>query len=166
MGFFKQIATTSFLVIAAFTTVTYVACNKDKCGGTTCQNGGTCIENKCVCSTGYNGSDCGTSWSTEYTGTYSCTQTCRPSTTPGTWTSSVTTYANSAEDTVVISNFGNSGMNVNAGVDSSNHIYILPSDNAGNTGNGSGSYNTSNNTLTINYTSGGGVVCTMVMTKQ
>jgi hypothetical protein len=57
-------ASTSFftflITLLVFTTVTYVACNKDACKGVICYNGGACLDGQCMCPDGYTGKNCET----------------------------------------------------------------------------------------------------------
>lgn len=159
---FRNVLFTAMLVLSAFTAVLYTACSKVKCGGTTCQNGGTCADSKCLCLTGYSGSDCGTSWSSKFIATYTnCTKTCTPSSGGGTWQSVISANGNSGQDTVVISNFGNSNKSIVAGVDSNSHIYIDPTSSSGIIGSGS---LLSDGSISIRFNEGG-INCSMTMRK-
>lgn len=71
----KNVAFSALLCIGAFTTVTYVACNSDKCKDTVCQNGGICADGNCSCSTGYEGTLCETKVNAKYVGTYTAVET-------------------------------------------------------------------------------------------
>ncbi|MGN6568780.1 MAG: hypothetical protein ACTHJ0_12540 [Flavipsychrobacter sp.] len=160
---FRNVLFTSLLVLTAFSAVLYTACSKVKCGGTTCQNGGTCSENKCLCLTGYSGNDCGTSWSSKFIATYTnCSKTCSPSSGSGTWQSIITANGNSGQDSVVISNFAGYNTSVVAGVDSLGHIYIDPTSSSGIVG--SGIFSSNDNSITIKF-SEGGIYCTMIMKR-
>jgi hypothetical protein len=164
---FKTVGTIALLCISSFSLVLYTACKKNTCGNTTCQNGGVCQADTCVCPTGYLGNDCSTSWATQFLGSYTCTQSCTPALNSGTWTSVITANSVSGQDTVVISDFGGNNFSATAGVDGSGNIYILSSNNAGTTGSGS----LVNGVLTIKYSTligggSGGYVCTVTMKKQ
>jgi hypothetical protein len=56
----KQIAFGLILTVSAFGATLYTSCNKDKCKDVVCQNGGTCSEGNCSCATGYEGTNCET----------------------------------------------------------------------------------------------------------
>ncbi len=43
---------------SAFMVISYGSCTKDECEGVSCQHGGTCKSGKCVCPTGYGGTNC------------------------------------------------------------------------------------------------------------
>ena len=58
MKFLRHISLTALLVLAAFSSITYFACTKDKCNDVACLNGGACDEGTCVCATGYEGNRC------------------------------------------------------------------------------------------------------------
>jgi hypothetical protein len=67
MNRFRRLVLTTFLTtMALFTSVVYVACNKesksavpDSCANVTCKNGGDCVQGKCMCLNGFEESDCG-----------------------------------------------------------------------------------------------------------
>lgn len=160
---FRNVLFTTLLVLSAFTAVVYTACSKVKCGGTTCQNGGTCSDNKCLCLTGYSGADCGTSWSSKFIATYNnCSKTCSPSLGTGPWQSIITANSNSGQDTIVISNFGGLTQSVVAGLDSSGHIYIDPTSSSGIRGSGEMD---STGKINIRFTLGTTSTCSMTMAK-
>lgn len=158
-----------FIVLFFVAGILSVSSCKNKCGSTTCQNGGTCSDNKCVCPTGYTGSSCETASNAPTIGTYNCTRSdCVPATTGGvtTWKSSVTAVAGNGYQ-VSISNFDNGNITVTGTVDSANNISIIPA---------TGTYGISatgkyvNGTITLEYTTsaiaGGGYHCKMTMIKQ
>ena len=156
------------MTLGIFSAVVYSSCSKTKCGSVVCQNGSVCISDKCSCPTGYTGADCGTQWSTEFLGTYTCTQSCSPTAGPSPYTSTIATYSNSGQDTVTISNFGGFNINLVAGVDSLNRIYVVPSPTS--SVSGTGTYNATTKTLTMRYSisiSGGSPeTCNISMVKQ
>lgn len=51
----------------------YVACIKDKCGNTVCNNGGVCVDAACTCLRGYEGVNCENKWADKYTGDWQVT---------------------------------------------------------------------------------------------
>jgi len=176
---FRQILIAATLTLGAFTAVLYTSC-KNKCGGTTCQNSGTCSDNVCICPEGYSGNACQTGWSTACIGTYNCTrENCTPAVTGvKTWQSAITADATNGGYTIDISNFNNSNTTVIATIDSAETPssavqQITVSTAAGTYGvNATGTYNVINGVGIINlsYTtllSGGTTYdCNMVMTKQ
>lgn len=161
----------SVLVTVLLTTGSIIAVSscKNKCGSTTCQNGGTCNENMCVCPTGYTGNSCETAADAVTIGTYDCTKAdCVPANPgiPSPWKSSVTAVAGNGYQ-VNISNFDNANITVQAVVDSANNISITPV--AGTFGiAGSGKY--VNGVITLEYTTssavGSGYRCNMRMVKE
>ncbi len=66
------IATVLFAIIS----LTISSCTTDKCEGVICQNGGTCNDGSCACTTGYEGTNCQTRISEKFIGTYGGTETC------------------------------------------------------------------------------------------
>jgi hypothetical protein len=165
---YRYIALSALMTFGIFSAVVYSSCSKTKCGSVVCQNGSVCESNVCVCPTGYSGSDCGTSWSTEFLGAYTCTQSCSPTAGPTGFTSTIATYPNSGQDSVTISNFGGYNINLVAGVDANNKIYIQPS--ATSSVSATGTYDPTTKVMVMKYSiSLGGSSsesCTMTMTKQ
>jgi hypothetical protein len=142
---------------------------KNKCGSTTCQNGGTCSDNVCICPTGYSGNACQTGWSTQFLGTYNCSnENCNPAVrTTSTWQSAITVDATNGGYTVDISDFDYSNLTVAATVDSAGHITIATA--AGGYGiDGSGTYNSVSQVIDLTYTTysaGAPFNCHMILTK-
>ena len=66
----KNIALSAFLTVSAFGAVLYTSCTKDECKDVVCQNGGTCSEGTCTCSTGYEGTNCETASRTKFIKTW------------------------------------------------------------------------------------------------
>jgi hypothetical protein len=153
---------------ALFSAVLYSSCT-NKCGSTTCQNGGTCTNNKCVCPTGYSGNSCQTAWSDEFIGTYNCSRsTCSPSVAGvNSWQSAITKSSTNGGYTIAISNFDNSNTTQTATVDSVGGLRIAPV--AGSYG-VSATGNWASSAITIyftTYVSGGtGYHCTMTLVKE
>ena len=166
MKFIRNIAFAAIASFAAFSMVTYTACNKDECKDVTCNNGGTCINGNCSCPTGYEGSKCEIVSAASLPGVYTATEDCQPPLTggPSSWSSTVST-SSSDETRIVISNFGNSSTNVTAQVDK-NAITIDATTIGTRNVTGTGTVNGS--TLTINYQLSGtpSYSCTMTMTLQ
>ncbi len=170
----RHILVTTLITLCAFGSVLYTSC-KSKCGSTTCQNGGICKDNKCVCvlGSGYSGSSCQNGWSDPVIGTYKCTRSnCYPAVTGvNAWTSAITKSSVNSGFTINISNFDNSNSIVTGTIDSAiggvNKILISPP--AGTYGiNASGTY--SNGVMTLHFTTassvGPGYTCDMTLTKQ
>jgi len=172
MKYFLRILGSFFTIASVLLLVINTGC-KDKCGTTTCQNGGTCSNNTCVCPKGYSGNSCQTSWSTQFIGTYNCTRSCNPAIAgSNTWQSAVTRDATNGGYTIDISNFNSTTSTQVATVDSAGNLYIAPA--AGSSGvSGSGIYrSTGNGVITLDFTTyavGGGsgeYHCTITMTKE
>ena len=167
----------SVLVVAiACCSLLYTSC-KNKCGSTTCQNGGTCSNNVCVCPTGYSGSACEHGWADAAIGTYTCSHTCSPAVAgANSWQSAITKYSTNGGFTVEISNFNNSNNYVVATVDSATsgttqHITVVGSGAGGTGTNASGTLTIVNSVTSITfhsttYTGGiAGSSCDIVMKK-
>jgi len=60
MKTFRYFLISFLLALTAFSTVTYTACNNDRCKNVVCQNGGSCLNAKCTCPSGFTGSKCET----------------------------------------------------------------------------------------------------------
>src|SRR5688572_25142988 len=54
----KSILITAIATLGIFLSVMYTSCSKDACESVTCSNGGTCVDGKCICPTGYTGTYC------------------------------------------------------------------------------------------------------------
>lgn len=158
------------LTLGTFSLVVYTSCNKDKCGSTTCNNGGTCDGSTCVCPIGYSGSSCSTGWSDACIGTYDCMRAnCSPAVTGlNSWKSAVTKDATNGGYTIDISDFDNSNTTIVATIDSAQNIIVSPA---------VGSYGVSakgtyvNGRINLKFTTSsvggvGGYTCNMVMTKE
>ena len=167
------------LFIALITcALVYTSC-KNKCGSTTCQNGGTCDNNACICPVGYSGNSCQTGWADASIGTYTCVRSaCSPAVSGiNTWQSSITKDATNGGYTVDISNFNNSNTTVVATVDTAaaNGSQLITISGATGTGSGTnarGSLTILNGVKTSSLqfvTYGGGITgstCEMTMRKE
>ncbi len=140
--------------IAAFLTVSTVvylnSCTTDKCKNVTCNNGGTCTDGTCNCTTGYEDATCSTEMRTKFLVSGSFTESGH---TDSSWNSSshtsTTTYAiaitkGSNVNSILIGNLGNynfttGSYNVPATMTSSTTFTFTNQIIAGTTFNGSGS---------------------------
>ena len=116
------------LFAGLFCVVLFTSC-KNKCGSTTCQNGGTCESNVCVCPIGYSGNACQTGWTDAVVGTYECKRSlCNPKSTDTlSWQSAITKDATNSGYTIDISNFDRSNVTQYGTMDSLGNISIVPS---------------------------------------
>lgn len=171
---FKHIVLPALLTIIVFSSVLYTSC-KDKCGSTTCQNGGTCVNNLCQCPTGYYGNSCQSAYSSPFIGTFNCSKSCTPVVSgPATWLSSITVDPTSGGYTVDISDFGGATtITIVATVDSTTAdstaaIHIAPTATSSISGTGSLRIFPDSTIVTLTYTTSGagGTTCTMRMRKQ
>ena len=157
------------MVLMVAATAVMVGCSKDTCGGTTCQNGSTCTNSKCVCTTGYSGTSCDKGWSDNAVGLYNCTRSnCSPAVTGvSTWKSYVTKNSINGGYIVNISNFDNSNTTIGATIDSLGAIKISPTSGAYGV-NASGSLVSGKLHLvfTTSISGGGGYQCEMDMVKE
>lgn len=164
----KLIYAFAFLgAIAAFAP----ACgDSDPCKDVVCVNG-DCFEGACICNQGYEEDaegKCTVMWQTKFVGTYNTAESC-DGTATGNYSNTVSAGADNFK--LVISNFGDSGLNMVADITASNEINI-PVTNlsvGGTTYQVSGSGTISGTVMTITYTAKeNGVTqftCTMTMTK-
>jgi len=158
-----------FVILLSAGSIVVVSSCKDKCGSTTCQNGGTCDNSVCVCPTGFTGNSCQTASDAITIGTYKCTQAnCVPASSvrDTSWQSVITAIANNGYQ-VNISNFDDNNISVTANVDTADNVTIVPA--VGTYGvSGNGKYN--NGIITLEFTTssaiGGGYKCNMTMVKQ
>ena len=163
-----QVFCTLCVCTVLFGAVLHTGCT-NKCGSTTCQNGGTCTNNKCVCPAGYSGNSCQTAWSDEFIGTYKCSRSaCSPSVAGiNSWQSAITKASTNGGYTIYISNYDNSNITETATVDSAGSLKITPA---------SGTYGVSATgtwaatAITMDFTTyvtgGSSSHCTMTMVKM
>lgn len=147
------------------------ACGDENlCDDVDCGTYGTCFDGDCVCDDGYEigtSGTCDTEQRAKFLGTYNSTESCTPTST-GSYSNTIT--AGSEITKIVISNFGDSGLNATATVDENDITVDSQTITVGtNTFTISGNGSISGNILTITYEarSGGAVVftCTVTMTK-
>jgi len=64
---------TAFVCLFIFSSIAYMSCkNKDKCEGVVCYDGGgTCVDGKCACLTGFSGTVCDIPDAKKFVGLYS-----------------------------------------------------------------------------------------------
>ncbi len=176
MRSFHQILVSALFVAIIACSFIYTGC-KNKCGSTTCQNGGSCTNNVCVCPQGYSGNSCQIGWSDAVIGTYRCTRSnCSPAVTGATsWQSAITKDATNGGYTVDVSNFNNSNTSVVAIVDSAQNssqiIKISAVNGIGTDASGTVTVSSSGTTVHLHFTtySGNGVIgaqCDMTMVKE
>jgi hypothetical protein len=151
MKLFRQIALSAFLTVGAFGAIFYTSCSKDKCKDVTCNNGGTCTDGNCVCTTGYEGTNCETASRDKFLKTWSASDVIGSSTI----VYSPTIAAGSGSDVtqVLISNFSDffTGVNTTATV-SGNTITIPRQSPTSNAYFVQGSGTITSGTITWNYT--------------
>lgn len=71
----KNVLLTAMGIFALFTSITFVACNPDKCKATVCAYGGVCNEDgSCTCQTGYEGERCETITRNKFKGAWRVTE--------------------------------------------------------------------------------------------
>ena len=161
---FGNVLITTFVLLSVFTAVLYTSGCKSKCGSTTCQNNGSCVDNVCSCTTGYSGTSCETLWTTQYLGSYTCSQVCTPSLGSATWTSNITASTTNGSYTLSITNFGNQNITVSATVDGNGAVTVPDANGVA----GSGTF--ANGVMKLHYTTNtnnvGGYNCTLTMTKN
>jgi hypothetical protein len=136
----------SFFGFAAALSLTLTSC-ADPCKDVNCNNG-ECVEGDCVCTDGWEGTDCLTEWSDKFvSNNANATDLC----TSGSYSYTVDILAVN-ESTIQIINLGdfNTIATVTATIADGNELVInVPADGAGRQWVGSGVLN--GNTLTINY---------------
>ncbi len=151
------------LGVAAVATIGMVSCTTDACKDVDCGLYGTCVEGDCVCDTGYEGVNCDTEERADFIGTYNVTEAC----TSGNYTYAITvTTSATGVTSVIITNFGDYGVNVNATVNGDN-LTIASQTVGGGTFSGTGQISGNILTITYNVTAGTSTDdCTMTCTKQ
>lgn len=166
---FGRLLFSVLIVILAASAAVTIGCSKDKCGGTTCQNGGACTDSKCVCPTGYSGTSCDKGWSDKAIGLYNCSRSsCNPAVSGvNAWKSYVTKNSKNGGYVINISNFDNSNTTIGATIDSLGLIKISPTSGAyGVNASGSISGNTIHLLFTTSIAGGGGYECQMEMVRE
>lgn len=153
------------LGVAAIATIGMVSCDTDPCKDVDCGLYGDCVEGDCVCDAGYEGSACATLQREKFIATYNVSEAC----TSGNFTYAITITTSSAGvSNIIITNFGDFTVNVNATVNSNGTSITIPNQTLGG-GTFSGTGQISGNILTITYTVTAGTstdTCTMTCTKQ
>lgn len=151
------------LGVAAIAAFSFSSCETDACKDVDCGEYGTCVDGDCVCDTGYEGVNCDTQERTKFVAGYSVSESC----TSGNYTYSVTvTTSTTGVDKIIVTNFGDYGIDVVGTVDGSS-VTFANQTLSGLTLSGSGQL--SGNILTITYTISQGSAtdsCTMTCTKQ
>lgn len=152
--------------LLAMTAVAFTSC-KDECKDVVCSNGGTCTEGICDCPSGYEGTNCETSWASAFIGTYNVAETYVIAGGGGTFTenfSSVITAGSDAKK-ITLSNFSLSGQNITADLETTTSLKINAQTItvSGNQFTAIGTGSIAGSTVTLNYTlaQGGVVVLTV-----
>ena len=143
----RSVALSALLSIGAFSAVMYTSCSKDECKDVVCQNGGTCADGKCTCTTGYEGTNCETKSRDKFIGTYVGTEICST----GNDAYSITLAANSDALKLTMTNIYNNTPPYTATCTMTSTTAFSFTGSSGTvnfTGNGS----LSSNTITITYT--------------
>jgi hypothetical protein len=105
MKTFTKISLIASVFISIYVIVLYASCNKDKCKGVSCQNGGVCNSGKCTCATGYEGPNCTVTSRDKFLGNWTQTASVGSPTSLGQFAVSILSVG--GVDSVAIQNFGN-----------------------------------------------------------
>jgi hypothetical protein len=155
-----------FLPLLVAGTLLATGCKKDPCKDVSCLNGAACADGKCLCTTGYEGDNCGTETRAKFLSTYNVTESC-PS---GNFNYQITITTSSAGvDRVIINNFGGYGVSVSGTISGSSiNIPTQQVDVQGTAATFSGGGQLNGNIMTITYTISSGSIsetCTKTCTK-
>lgn len=149
--------------VAAIAGLGLTSCEVDNCADVECGTNGTCVDGDCVCDAGYEGTACDTEERAEFIATYNVSESC----TSGNYTYTISIQnSTQAVTSVIVSNFGDYGVNLTGTVNSNNVTF------ANQTVDGltfSASGQLSGNILTITYNVSDGQAqddCVMTCTKQ
>ena len=160
----KKFSNFKFLgALALMFTLAFTSC-VDPCKDVACVNG-ECVEGDCVCDTGYEGTLCDALMQTKFVGNYNLDEICDSGS--DNYAATITASATNIEG-ISINNLYDSGLNTTATVSSS--TITIESQTFGNgTISGTGSINTDETVININYTvtvGGQTDACIATLTKQ
>lgn len=169
----KKLILLPALLVGAFLMFIPACTDENLCKDVDCGTYGTCFDGDCVCDDGYEigtSGKCDTEQRAKFLGTYNSSETCTP---PSTGSYSNTITASGSDVTkVVISNFGDSGLNATATIDGYDVTVEPQTFTIGGTTfeiTGDGQLNSAGTTITLNYEArtGGAVAfnCTITMNK-
>lgn len=146
-----------FLPLLVAGTLLATGCKKDPCKDVSCLNGAACADGKCLCTTGYEGDNCGTEMRAKFIGSYNGNFSC-----PGNNSTVNMTINNSAQGitSVVFSD----GFDTWIGTVSGSSVTIATQTISGGITIG-GSGQLAGNILTLNLNLSG-TTCTYTGTKQ
>jgi len=155
-----------FFGLIAVAALSFTSC-KDECKDVTCSNGGSCTEGICECPSGYEGTNCETSWSSAFAGNYNVAESYSGDAT-GTDNFSSVISTGTDPKKITISNFSNSGQNITADLETAASIKInsqtVTVSGVQFVANGTGSITGSTVTLNYSLATGGVVSLTVVDT--
>ena len=159
-----SILTAGILIVFSLAIVTFYTSCTDPCKDVTCLNAGTCVDGTCNCASGYEGDDCGTEVRTKFKGTWTASDACSLS---GTGSYSVNVSSGSGIFDVKITNVWNAFVNATNATISGSTISIASQapDNDGFTVSGTGTINTTGNSIAWQYTVSDGTGATDVCTS-
>lgn len=150
----RNIALSALLSIGAFSTVTYVSCNPDACKDVVCSNGGACVDGNCNCTTGYEGTTCQTEVRAKFVKSWTASdKNVSDSKDLPTYTSNV--VAGTTVSDVKISKFSDGLFIADVKATVTGTTITVPSQQPDNDGyyvEGSGTYNSTDMTISWTYT--------------
>jgi hypothetical protein len=147
---FRKLALGAFLSVSALGTLTMTSCKKD---------------DPKVCNSGYYGTNCDSTFADKYLGTYSVSETKDGAANPPSFSCAITRATAEPAKSIVISNFGNSGVAITATVDNAGNITVpITNITATKTTSGTGILNGKNITLTYTI-SGSATIYVDAMTR-
>lgn len=148
---FRKLALSAIFAVSTVGTLTMTSCNKDP-------------ETK-VCNSGYFGANCDSTFADKYLGTYSVSETKDGAANPPSFSCTISRSTSEPAKSIVISNFGNSGVAITATVDNSGNI-IVPVTNITTTKTTSGTGLLTGKNISLTYTiSGSATIYVDAMTR-
>ena len=154
----KSILIAGFLTVGTFATSVFTSCNPDACKDVVCNNGGTCTDGTCSCVAGFEGTNCDTESRTKIFGSFLLSGTDSDGDTYTNINTTVSTSSSSA--TKFIFSVPLAALSLTCTMTGANTFTIDQTTVSGVTTTGSGTYNGTTLTISINQNDAAGTLIT------